>query len=58
MIADFDQIPMIYAVADTLAEAAAFNLDEIADTKRALDYICAQLITGASAGTELRHQPE
>lgn len=54
VMAEFDQLPVVRAVAETLAILGDFNLDEVADIKLALDEICSQLMTGAAEGTYLR----
>ncbi|MCQ4122513.1 ATP-binding protein [Rhodococcus tibetensis] len=42
--AEFDQLPVIRAVAETLAALANFGADEVADIKLAADEIASELI--------------
>lgn len=51
--ADFDQLPVMRAAAETLAVLAYFTLDEVADITLAVDEVCSQLIAAALTGTEL-----
>ena len=53
MIADADQLPVVRAVAETLAVLGDFTLDDIADIKLAVDEVCSQLIAGAVPSAEL-----
>lgn len=54
VLAEFDQLPVIRAVAETLAMLVDFNLDEVADIKLAIDEVCSELIAGAVEGADLR----
>ena len=51
--ADKSQVPMIRAIAETLAVLADFSLDEVADIKLAVDEAAMTIIGGAAAGVEL-----
>ncbi|OZG28972.1 anti-sigma factor [Williamsia sp. 1138] len=51
--ADRSQVPMIRAIAETLAVLADFSLDEVADIKLAVDEAAMTIIAGASADAEL-----
>ena len=53
VIADADQLPVVRAVAETLAVLGDFTLDDIADIKLAVDEVCSQLIAGAVPSAEL-----
>ncbi|WP_207841522.1 ATP-binding protein [Williamsia soli] len=52
--ADRSQVPMIRAIAETLAVLADFSLDEVADIKLAVDEAAMTVIGGASADAELK----
>ena len=52
--AEVDQLPVVRAVARTLAILDDFTLDEVADITLAVDQACAELIAAAPAGAELR----
>ncbi|WP_024796710.1 hypothetical protein [Tomitella biformata] len=54
VMAEFDQLPVIRAVAETLAVLVDFNLDEVADIKLAIDEIGSELIAGAVESSDLR----
>jgi serine/threonine-protein kinase RsbW len=47
------QVPMIRAIAETLAVLADFSLDEVADIKLAVDEAAMTAIGGAGSGAEL-----
>ncbi|MFF0813619.1 ATP-binding protein [Rhodococcus sp. NPDC003318] len=51
--AEFGQLPVLRAVAETIAVLADFNLDDVSDIKLAVDEVCSQLIKGAVGGAEL-----
>jgi serine/threonine-protein kinase RsbW len=51
--ADKSQVPMIRAIAETLAVLADFSLDEVADIKLAVDEAAMTIIGHAGAGSEL-----
>lgn len=51
--ADKSQVPMIRAIAETLAVLADFSLDEVADIKLAVDEAAMTIIGGAADGVEL-----
>lgn len=51
--AEADQLPVIRAVAETLAVLNDFTLDDIADVKLVVDEVCSQLIKGSVAEAEL-----
>lgn len=51
--ADRSQVPMIRAIAETLAVLADFSLDEVADIKLAVDEAAMSIIGGASPDAEL-----
>ncbi|MGA9873722.1 MAG: ATP-binding protein [Rhodococcus sp. (in: high G+C Gram-positive bacteria)] len=53
VIADADQLPVVRAVAETLAVLGDFTLDDIADIKLVVDEVCSELIAGAVVGAEL-----
>ncbi|WP_072802501.1 anti-sigma factor [Rhodococcoides yunnanense] len=53
VIADAAQLPVVRAVAETLAVLADFTLDDIADIKLVVDEVCSELIAGAVRGSEL-----
>lgn len=53
VIANADQLPVVRAVAETLAVLADFTLDDIADIKLVVDEVCSELISGAVDGAEL-----
>ena len=53
VIADADQLPVVRAVAETLAVLGDFTLDDIADIKLAVDEVCSQLIAGVVPSAEL-----
>ncbi|SNS79879.1 anti-sigma factor [Rhodococcoides kyotonense] len=53
VIADAAQLPVVRAVAETLAVLADFTLDDIADIKLVVDEVCSELIAGAVNGAEL-----
>lgn len=53
VVADADQLPVVRAVAETLAVLADFTLDDIADIKLVVDEVCSELISGAVADAEL-----
>lgn len=54
VIANADQLPVVRAVAETLAVLGDFTLDDIADIKLVVDEVCSELISGAVEGAELR----
>ncbi|MDZ7929713.1 ATP-binding protein [Rhodococcus sp. NPDC076796] len=51
--AEADQLPVVRAVAETLAVLSDFTLDDIADVKLVVDEVCSQLIKGSVADAEL-----
>lgn len=51
--AEADQLPVVRAVAETLAVLSDFTLDDIADVKLVVDEVCSQLIKGSIAHAEL-----
>lgn len=51
--AEADQLPVVRAVAETLAVLSDFTLDDIADIKLVVDEICSQLIAGSAPEAEL-----
>lgn len=53
VVADAEQLPVVRAVAETLALLADFTLDDIADIKLVVDEVCSELISGAVADAEL-----
>nr|WP_296772269.1 ATP-binding protein [Rhodococcus sp. (in: high G+C Gram-positive bacteria)] len=53
VVADAEQLPVVRAVAETLAVLGDFTLDDIADIKLVVDEVCSELISGAVAGAEL-----
>ncbi|NIL78198.1 MULTISPECIES: anti-sigma factor [Rhodococcus] len=53
VIADAAQLPVVRAVAETLAVLSDFTLDDIADIKLVVDEVCSELIAGAVPGAEL-----
>ncbi|OZC46009.1 anti-sigma factor [Rhodococcus sp. 14-2470-1a] len=53
VVADADQLPVVRAVAETLAVLGDFTLDDIADIKLVVDEVCSELISGALPGAEL-----
>jgi serine/threonine-protein kinase RsbW len=53
VVADADQLPVVRAVAETLAVLGDFTLDDIADIKLVVDEVCSELIAGAIDGAEL-----
>jgi serine/threonine-protein kinase RsbW len=53
VVADKSQVPMIRAIAETLAVLADFSLDEVADIKLAVDEAAMTIIGHAGAGAEL-----
>lgn len=53
VVANADQLPVVRAVAETLAVLGDFTLDDIADIKLVVDEVCSELIAGAIAGAEL-----
>ncbi|WP_338891167.1 ATP-binding protein [Rhodococcus sovatensis] len=53
VVADADQLPVVRAVAETLAVLGDFTLDDIADIKLVVDEVCSELIAGAVEGAEL-----
>lgn len=48
-----DQLPVVRAVAETLAVLSDFTLDDIADVKLVVDEVCSQLIKGSVTDAEL-----
>jgi serine/threonine-protein kinase RsbW len=48
------QLPVVRAVANTVAMRANFDLDAIADITMAIDELCSQLMTKAADGATLR----
>ncbi len=42
--AEFEQLPVVRAVAETLAVLGDFTLDDVADIKLAVDEVCSELI--------------
>jgi serine/threonine-protein kinase RsbW len=48
------QLPVVRAVANTVAMRANFDLDAIADITMAIDELCSQLMTNAADGATLR----
>lgn len=53
VVADADQLPVVRAVAETLAVLGDFTLDDIADIKLVVDEVCSELIAGAVPAAEL-----
>lgn len=53
VVADAEQLPVVRAVAETLAVLGDFTLDDIADIKLVVDEVCSELISGALPGAEL-----
>lgn len=53
VVADAEQLPVVRAVAETLAILGDFTLDDIADIKLVVDEVCSELIAGAVPGAEL-----
>lgn len=53
VVADAEQLPVVRAVAETLAVLGDFTLDDIADIKLVVDEVCSELIAGALPGAEL-----
>lgn len=51
--AEKSQVPMIRAIAETLAVLADFSMDEVADIKLAVDEAAMTIVGGAAAGSEL-----
>ncbi|MEU3472179.1 anti-sigma factor [Rhodococcus sp. 05-340-1] len=51
--AEADQLPVVRAVAETLAVLSDFTLDDIADVKLVVDEVCSQLIKGSVTDAEL-----
>lgn len=51
--AEADQLPVIRAVAETLAVLSDFTLDDVADIKLVVDEVCSELIAGAVDEAEL-----
>ncbi|MGW0176425.1 ATP-binding protein [Rhodococcus sp. NPDC003322] len=51
--ADFGRLPVLRAVAETIAVLADFNLDDVSDIKLAVDEVCSQLIKDALTGAAL-----
>jgi serine/threonine-protein kinase RsbW len=51
--AEFDQLPVIRAVAETLAALADFGADEVADIKLAVDEIASELIGAVISDVDL-----
>ncbi|SDD58807.1 ATP-binding protein [Rhodococcus tukisamuensis] len=53
VIADFAQLPVLRAMAETIAVLGEFNLDEVSDIKLAADEVCTDLIKDAQPGAQL-----
>lgn len=53
VLADADQLPVLRALAATIALHEDFDLDEVADIRLAMDEVCTRLINHATAGAEL-----
>ncbi len=53
VVANADQLPVVRAVAETLALLGDFTLDDIADIKLVVDEVCSELIAGAVPSAEL-----
>ncbi len=53
VIANADQLPIVRAVAETLAVLGDFTLDDVADIKLVVDEVCSELIAGAVNAGEL-----
>lgn len=53
VIAEFGQLPVLRAVAETVAVLADFTLDDVSDIKLAVDEVCSQLIKDAVGGAGL-----
>lgn len=51
--AEFEQLPVVRAVAETLAVLGDYVLDEVADVKLAVDEVCSDLVAAASADSTL-----
>jgi serine/threonine-protein kinase RsbW len=51
--AEFEQLPVVRAVAETLAVLGDFTLDDVADVKLAVDEVCSELIAAAQPSSEL-----
>ena len=51
--AEADQLPVVRAVAETLAVLSDFTLDDIADVKLVVDEVCSQMIKGSVTDAEL-----
>ena len=51
--AEADQLPVVRAVAETLAVLSDFTLDDVADVKLVVDEVCSQLIKGSVTDAEL-----
>ena len=53
MVANADQLPVVRAVAETLALLGDFTLDDIADIKLVVDEVCSELIANAVPKADL-----
>jgi serine/threonine-protein kinase RsbW len=51
--AEFDQLPVLRAVAEVIAVLADFNLDHVSDIKLAVDEVCSSLVKDAAADAEV-----
>lgn len=51
--AEFDQLPVVRAVAETLAVLGDYVLDDVADIKLAVDEVCSDLVAAAMFGSTL-----
>ncbi|MGW4481377.1 anti-sigma factor [Rhodococcus triatomae] len=51
--ADYSQIPVMRAVAETIAVLTDFTLDHVSDIKLAVDEICSVLVKDAAEDAEL-----
>jgi serine/threonine-protein kinase RsbW len=51
--AEFEQLPVVRAVAETLAVLGDFTLDDVADIKLAVDEVCSELIAAAPGSADL-----
>ena len=53
VVANADQLPVVRAVAETLALLGDFTLDDIADIKLVVDEVCSELIANAVPKADL-----
>ncbi|MFZ2172774.1 MAG: ATP-binding protein [Rhodococcus sp. (in: high G+C Gram-positive bacteria)] len=51
--AEFEKLPVVRAVAETIAILGDFTLDDVADVKLAVDEVCSVLIAATRKGSEL-----